>query len=89
MWSSLLSKARVNRTKKTETHAPNKARERWNDKGEINKGPTTGNGVGASSWRFELEIFQVGYPVDIHTERERKRKKERERQTDRQTDRQR
>ena len=42
-------KARVNRTKKTETHAPNKARERWNDKGEINKGPTTGNGVRASS----------------------------------------
>ena len=25
------------------------ARERWNDKGEINKGPTTGNGVGASA----------------------------------------
>ena len=40
-------KARVNKTKKR--HTPNKARERWNDKGEINKGPSTGNGVGASS----------------------------------------
>ena len=50
-------KARVNTTKKTETPR-NNARERWNDKGEINKGQTTGNGVGASSldW-FELEFF--------------------------------
>ena len=33
--------------------------------GGINKGPTTGNGVGASSleiWKF----FQVGYPVDMY-----------------------
>ena len=27
-----------------------------------NKGPTTGNGVGASSWRFELEIFPSWLP---------------------------
>ena len=47
-------------------------RERGTNKGEIYKGPTTGNGVnnnknelnlGDSNWKF----FEVGYPVDIHT----------------------
>ena len=51
-------KARVTQPKRPKRHAPNKTQERWNDKGEINKGPTTGNGVGASSLEIrELEIF--------------------------------
>ena len=38
-------------------HAPNKVRERWNNKEEINKGPTTDNGVGASSWEIRTGFF--------------------------------
>ena len=40
--------------KRPKRHAPNKAQERWNNKGEINKGPTANNGVRASS----LEIHK-------------------------------
>ena len=59
-------KARVNTTKKTETHAPNKAREIWNDTGEINKGPTTGNGVGASS--LEIRTGNLSKSVTMWTD---------------------
>ena len=38
-------------------HAHNKARERWNNKEEINKGPTTDNGVLASSLEIRTGIF--------------------------------
>ena len=42
--------------KRPKRHAPNKAQERWNDKGEINKGPTTNNGVRASSLEIHKRI---------------------------------
>ena len=45
--------------------APNKARERWNNKGEINNGPTAGNGVGASSLEIRTGNLSMGYPVDF------------------------
>ena len=45
--------------------APNKARERWNNKGEINNGPTAGNGVGVSSLEIRTGNLSVGYPVDF------------------------
>ena len=37
--------------------ATNKARERWNNKGEINNGPTAGNGVEASSLEIRTGNF--------------------------------
>ena len=48
-------KARVNKRKRPKRHAPNEARERWNDKGKINKGPTTGTGIGASFLEIRTE----------------------------------
>ena len=57
MRSSLLWKLEKTQWKMPKRHAPNKARERWNDKGEINKGPTTGNGVGASSLEIRTGNF--------------------------------
>ena len=38
----------------------NKARERWNDKGEINKGLAMASEL--HPWRFELEIFPSRLP---------------------------
>ena len=57
MSSSLLWK--LNRTKKQQLkrHAPNKAREKWNNKEEINKGPTTDSGVQASSLDIRTGFF--------------------------------
>ena len=47
---------------KLKRHAPTKAREIT--RREINKGPTTDNGVGASSLEIRTGIFfQVGYPM--------------------------
>ena len=62
MRSSLLynyGKHNINGDKEKDQNAmhltfSNKAQERWNDKGEINKGPTANNGVRASS----LEIHK-------------------------------
>ena len=38
-------------------HAPNKTRERWNNKEEINKGPATDNGIRASSLEVRTGFF--------------------------------
>ena len=54
MRSSLLWKLEWNRLKR---HAPKKAREIWNNKEEINKGPTTDSDVGASSLEIRTGIF--------------------------------
>ena len=57
MRSSLLWKLEWTDRKRLKRHAPNKAQERWNNKEEINKGPTTNNGVGASSLEIRTGIF--------------------------------
>ena len=54
-------KLRQTQRKRPKRHSPNKARERWNDKGEINNGLTAGNGVGASS----LEIRNENVPCRL------------------------
>ena len=50
-------KAKYTERKRLKRHARNKARERWNYKEEINKGPTTDNGVGASFLEIRIGIF--------------------------------
>ena len=61
MKSSLLWKLEYwTQWKRPKRHAPNKARERWNNKGEINKGPTTEKEL--HPWRFEQELFQSRLP---------------------------
>ena len=57
MRSSLLWKLEQTERKRLKRHAPNKVRERWNNKEEINKGPTTDNGDGASSLEIRTGIF--------------------------------
>ena len=51
--------------KKLKRHAPNKARERWNIKEEINKDPTTDNGVGASSLEIGTEFFSKSVTLSL------------------------
>ena len=57
MRSSLLWKLEETERKRLKRHAPNKARERWNNKEEINKRPTTDNGVGALSLKIRTGFF--------------------------------
>ena len=58
LWKlSTQNKNKQTNKKTTETPARNKARERWNNKEEIHKGPTTDNGIGASSLEIRTGFF--------------------------------
>ena len=67
MRSSLLWKVWQTQQKRPKRHAPTKAPESLNNKGEINSGPAAGNDIGASSleirtWIFFLSRLPCGHP---------------------------